>query len=71
MSQLHQSFDGKAKQKTKKLSDEEQNLQKAADESQTKSLIGTVLKNASSSVVGEKASSKHTPADSTLPIILP
>jgi hypothetical protein len=71
VSQLHESFEDKAKQRTGNLSKEEQHLQKAADESRTKSLVGAVLKNASTSVVGEKASSKHPPADPTLPIILP
>ncbi|MBY0501635.1 MAG: conjugal transfer protein TraG N-terminal domain-containing protein [Alphaproteobacteria bacterium] len=71
VSQLHESFEDKVKQRTKKLSDEEQNLQKAADESKTKSLIGTVLKNASASVVGEESSPKHLSTDPSLPIILP
>lgn len=71
VSQLHESFEGKVKQRTENLSKKEQNLQKAADESKTKSLVGAVLKNASTSVVGEESSPKHLSTDHSLPIILP
>ena len=65
VNKLHDSVEGKLKQRTEKLSREEQKLQKAVEESKTKNLMGAVIKNASTSMDDKDSSPKHLPVDPT------